>query len=331
MSAVCIRRPETPYFMNVLITDYDFPDVALELDLFRAAGIDVTTAQCKTEDQLIEAGRDADAFLLQYAPATRRVFEALPRLKIVSRYGAGFDTINTDDARACGVWVGNSPDYGVHEVASHALAMALNLTRHLSFYDRDIRDGKWHYLTPGVLKRPSNMTVGILGLGRIGKRFAHIARETFGKVIACDPYLMAYDFPPYVNRVDLDTLFATADVVSLHTPLNDETRNIVNARVLGLMKPGSYVVNTARGGLVNVDDALQALDSGRLGGLALDVLPTEPPGDHPLVRHPRTILTPHAAFFSREAEKELRSKAAQNIITFARTGRPDYVVIEGAR
>jgi D-3-phosphoglycerate dehydrogenase len=91
------------------------------------------------------------------------------------------------------------------------------------------------------------------------------------------------------------------------------------------------VVNTARGGLVNVEDALQALDSGRLGGLALDVLPTEPPGDHPLVRHPRTILTPHAAFFSREAEKELRSKAAQNIITFAKTGRPDYVVIEGAR
>ena len=107
--------------------------------------------------------------------------------------------------------------------------------------------------------------------------------------------------------------------------------HLVNARVLGLMKPGSYLVNTARGGLVNVDDALAALDSGRLGGLALDVLPTEPPGDHPLVRHPRTILTPHAAFFSREAEIELRRKAAQNIITFAQTGRPDYVVIEGAR
>ena len=317
--------------MNVLITDFDFPNVELELELFRQAGLHVTTAQCKTQDQLIEAGKNADAFLLQYAPADRKVFEALPNLKIVSRYGAGFDTINTEDARACGVWVGNSPDYGVHEVASHAFAMALNLTRHLSFYDRDIREGKWHYLTPGVLKRPSNMTVGILGLGRIGKRFAHIARETYGRVIACDPHIMAYDFPPYVERVDMKTLFSTADVLSLHTPLNDETRNIVNGHVLDLMKPGSYLVNTARGGLVNVDDALAALDSGRLGGLALDVLPTEPPGDHPLVRHPRTILTPHAAFLSKEAEIELRRKAAQNIITFAKTGKPDYIVIQGVR
>ncbi len=317
--------------MNVLITDYDFPDLELELGLFKQAGLTVTTAQCKTEDELIAAGRNADAFLLQYAPANRKVFEALPNLKIVSRFGAGFDTINTADAQACGVWVGNSPDYGVHEVASHAFAMALNLTRHLSFYDRDIRAGKWHYLTPGVLKRPSNMTVGVLGLGRIGKRFAHLARETYGKVIACDPHIMAYDFPPYVQRVDMEQLFSTADIISVHTPLNDETRNIINRDMLKLMKPGSYVVNTARGGLVNVDDALEALDSGRLGGLALDVLPTEPPGDHPLVSHPRTILTPHAAFFSREAEIELRTKAAQNIITFAKTGKPDYVVIQGSR
>ncbi len=317
--------------MNVLITDFDFPNVELELRLFEQAGLTVTTAQCKTEQDLIRAGKNADAFLLQYAPANRKVFEALPNLKIVSRYGAGFDTINTRDAQACGVWVGNSPDYGVHEVASHAFAMALNLTRHLSFYDRDIRAGKWHYLSPGVLKRPSNMTVGVLGLGRIGRRFAHIARETYGKVIACDPHIMAYDFAPYVERVDMETLFATSDIISVHTPLNDETRNIVNKDMLKLMKPGSYIVNTARGGLVNVDDALAALDSGILGGLALDVLPTEPPGDHPLVRHPRTILTPHAAFFSKEAEIELRSKAAQNIITFAKTGKPDYVVIQGSR
>jgi D-3-phosphoglycerate dehydrogenase len=317
--------------MNVLITDYDFPDLELELGLFKQAGLSVTTAQCKTEDELIAAGKDADAFLLQYAPANRKVFEALPKLKIVSRFGAGFDTINTADAQACGVWVGNSPDYGVHEVASHAFAMALNLTRHLSFYDRDVRDGKWHYLTPGVLKRPLNMTVGVLGLGRIGKRFAHLARETYGKIIACDPHIMAYDFPPYVERVNMEDLFSTADIISVHTPLNDETRNIINRDVLKLMKPGSYIVNTARGGLVNVDDALEALDSGRLAGLALDVLPSEPPGDHPLVSHPRTILTPHAAFFSREAEIELRSKAAQNIITFAKTGKPDYVVIKGSR
>lgn len=317
--------------MKVLITDFDFPNVEMEIDLFRQAGLEVVTAQCKTEEDLIAAGKDVDAFLLQYAPANQKVFKALPNLKIVSRYGAGFDTINTDDAKACGVWVGNSPDYGVHEVASHAFAMALNLARHLSFYDRDIRKGQWHYLTPGVLKRPSLMTVGVLGLGRIGKRFAHLARETFGNVIACDPHIMAYDFPPYVERVNQADLFARADIISIHTPLNDETRELVDLKHLNMMKPGSYVVNTARGGIVNVDNALTALNSGQLAGLALDVLPKEPPGDHPLVSHPRTILTPHAAFFSKEAEIELRRKAAQNIVTFAKTGRPDYIVVQGER
>ncbi|MCS6765586.1 MAG: C-terminal binding protein [Candidatus Protistobacter heckmanni] len=321
--------------MNVLITDYDFPDVEMELDLFHSVGLKASSAQCRTEDELIAAGKEADAFLLQYAPAApagRKVFEALPRLKLVSRYGAGFDTVNTGDAQACGVWVGNSPDYGIHEVASHALAMALNLTRHLSFYDRDVRAGKWHYLSPGVLQRPSKMTVGVLGLGRIGKRFAHLARETFGRVIACDPHLMPYDFPPYVERVAFDGLLAQSDLISLHTPLNDETRNILGAGAFAKMKQGAYLVNTARGGIVDVDAAHAALESGRLGGLALDVLPKEPPGiGHPLVRHPRTVLTPHAAFFSRDAEIELRRKAAQNIVSFAKTGKPDYVVVHGER
>ena len=317
--------------MKVLITDFDFPDVALELGMFADAGIEVKTAQCRTEADVIAAGAGVDAVLVQYAPVNDQVFTALPQIRIASRYGAGFDTINTDDARAHGVWVCNSPDYGVHEVASHALAMAMNLVRHISFYDRDVRAGTWHYLSPGVLKRPSQLTLGILGLGRIGKRMAHISRETFGRVIACDPHIMAYDFPPYVQRVDMQGLFSQADVISLHTPLNDETRGIVNASVLGLLKPGSYLVNTSRGGVVNVDDALAALNAGQLGGLALDVLPQEPPGDHPLVKHPRTVLTPHAAFYSTEAEKELRRKAAQNIISFATTGRPDYVVLEGSQ
>lgn len=315
--------------MKVLITDFDFPDLELELGMFKQAGIEVVSAQCKTQADVIAAGQGVDALLVQYAPVDQSVFAALPNVKIASRYGAGFDTINTDDAKAHGVWVCNSPDYGVHEVASHALAMTMNLVRHISFYDRDVRAGQWHYLSPGLLKRPSELTLGILGLGRIGRRMAHLSRETFGRVIACDPHIMSYEFPPYVERVDMAELFSQADVISLHTPLNDETREIVNQSVLSLLKPGSYLVNTARGGIVNVDDALAALESGQLGGLALDVLPQEPPGDHPLVSHPRTVLTPHAAFYSIQAEKELRRKAAQNIISYAQTGRPDYVVIEG--
>jgi D-3-phosphoglycerate dehydrogenase len=216
-------------------------------------------------------------------------------------------------------------------VATHALGMALGLVRHLPWFDREIRAGRWNYAGTGGIARASEMTLGILGLGRIGKRMSYIARNVFGPVIACDPYLIDGDFPAYVRRVSKEELFRRSDIVSLHVPLNDETRGIVDARLLSLMRKGSYLVNTARGAVVNVDDVLAAVDSGRLDGAALDVLPTEPPAaDHPILRHPRVLLSPHAAFYSVEGERELRTKAAQNLIDWAQMGRPRYVVVEGS-
>lgn len=316
--------------MKILITDYDFPDVELEQALYRDAGIEVVTAQCRTEDEVIAAASDCEGLLVQYAPVAAKVFAACPQIRIVSRYGAGFDTINTRDAAGHGVWVANSPDYGVGEVATHALAMTLALLRHLALYDRDIRNGTWHFGSPGKLQRVSDLTLGILGLGRIGKRMAHISRNSFKRVIACDPYIIDGDFPAYVERVSKEELFAQADAVSLHVPLNDETRNIVNAALLERMKPGSVLVNTARGAVVNIEDMLAALDAGRLDGAALDVLPAEPPDtDARIVQHPRVLLTPHAAFYSVVAERELRRKAAQNLVDWMRHGRPSYVVVEG--
>jgi phosphoglycerate dehydrogenase-like enzyme len=317
--------------MKVLITDYDFHDIQLEHGVLEGGGgLEVLTAQCKTEEQVIEAGQGCSALLVQYAPITDRVLAALSQVGIVSRFGAGFDTVDTAAAKKHGVWVSNSPDYGVGEVATHALAMALCLLRHLPFYDRDVKNGTWHYESPGKLQRVSNLTLGILGLGRIGKRMAHIARNSFKRVIACDPYIIDGDFPAYVERVGLEDLFRNSDCISLHLPLNTETRGMVNASLLGLMRPGGVLVNTARGAIVNVDDLAQALNEGRLDGVGLDVLPWEPlPADHPIAKHPRVVLSPHAAFYSVEAERELRRKAAQNIVTWAKRGRPDYVVVEG--
>ena len=317
--------------MKFLITDHDFPDVDLETQLLRDAGMEVVTAQCRTEDDVIEAAKGCAGLLAQYAPMNARVFAALPEVRVVSRMGAGFDTVNTADAKEYGVWVANSPDYGVGEVATHALGMALGLVRHIPFYDRHVRAGNWHYTSAGKLRRVSDMTFGILGFGRIGKRMAHLSSNVFGRVIACDPYIGDGDFfPDRVARVDQEQLFREADVVSLHVPLNDETRGIANARMLHLMKRGSFLVNTARGSVANLDHVLAALDSGQLDAAALDVLPKEPPeADHPVLRHPRVLLTPHAAFYSVEGERELRSKAAQNLVDWARTGRPTYVVSEG--
>ena len=317
---------------KVLFADCDFPELDIERKIFADAGVEFATAQCKSEQDVIAAARDCAAIMLQYAPITERVVAALPKLGIVSRLGAGFDTIDTEACARHGVWVANSPDYGVGEVATHALALALALVRNIVAYHRDVHAGQWHFLSPGKLRRASDMTLGIVGLGRIGKRMAHVGRNVFARVLACDPYIIDGDFPAYVARRDLAALFAESDVVSLHVPLNGETRGMIGGNVFAAMKPGSFLVNTARGAVIDIDAAVAALEAGRLAGLGLDVLPVEPvPADSSLLGHPRVILTPHAAFYSVESEKELRRKAAQNLVTWLATGRPDYVVTAGTR
>src|SRR5438874_3484397 len=234
-SPICARLPEASFhsMTRVLYTEHDYPDVNLERGVLEAAGIELVLGNCKTDDELIAAGKDADAFLIQYAPITERVIVELPRLGLVSRIGAGFDTIDTAACAKHGVWVANSPDYGVGEVSTHALALALALIRNVVAYHRDIHSGNWHYLSSGKIRRASEMTLGIVGLGRIGKRMAHVSRNVFKRVVAFDPYLIDGDFPAFVERSGLEALFEQSDVVSLHTPLNAETRGMVGKNLLG--------------------------------------------------------------------------------------------------
>ena len=319
--------------MKVLFTDHDLLDISLERDLFREAGIMLIEAQCRSQREVVEASEGCSALLIQYAPVSDEVFAARPGIGLCSRIGAGYDTIDTAAAQRHGVWVANSPDYGVGEVSTHALAMMLSLLRNIARYDQDIRKGQWHYSTAGRIPRATNLTVGVMGLGRIGKRFAHIARNTFGQVIAYDPHIIDGDFPAYVRRVrSLEELFSQADAISIHCLLNDETRGLVGASLLRRMKPGSYLVNTARGAIVDIPGLLEVLAQDRLAGVGLDVLPDEPiTRDHRLLADRRVLLSPHAAFYSAESEVELRRKAALNIVTWMRTGRPDYPVVVGTR
>jgi D-3-phosphoglycerate dehydrogenase len=318
---------------RVLYADHDYTDIELERKVFTDAGIELFAAQCKTEDDVVAAAAGCVGILSQYAPVGEKAVAALPQLGIVSRIGAGYDNIDTAACERHGVWVANSPDYGIGEVATHALALALALVRNVVAYHGDIRAGRWHYLSAGPLRRAGEMTLGIIGLGRIGKRMAHVSRNLFKRVAAFDPYLIDGDFPAYVERLQsLDALLAASDVVSIHTPLTAETRGMINAEALARARRGSYLVNTARGPIVEIGDLLAALDSGILAGAGLDVLPVEPlPAGDPLLGHPKVILTPHAAFFSEESMVDLRRKAARNIVTWLATGRPDYVVVRGTR
>ena len=318
---------EQPRGLRVVVTDAEYDDLDLEQEVLAADGHELVRAACRTAEDVAEAAYGADALLVQYAPVTAAVLAAAPSVRVVSRYGVGVDSVDLDAARAAGVQVANVPDYGTNEVALHATAMLLALLRGLGAHDRNVREGRWDYSLAGPLPRPADMVLGVVGLGRIGRLTAARAAPWFGRCVGHDPLLPQEAWPADVERLDLEEVFATADAVTLHLPLTPGTRALVGEDLLERMPHGSYLVNTARGGLVDVDAVVAALASGRLAGVALDVLPQEPPDpSHPVLHLPRALLSPHVGWYSRASEVELRRKAARNVADWARTGRVTYPV-----
>ncbi|UWQ93569.1 C-terminal binding protein (plasmid) [Rhodobacteraceae bacterium M382] len=323
--------------MKIAFTDFVQPDLDLETALITDAGLEMVVADphCTTEDEVIALVKSsgADAIVSLYAPITEKVFAALPNLRIVSVPLVGVDAIDMEAAGKHGVWIAHIPDAWVSEVGVHAAAMALSLVRHLPFYDRSVRERRWNYEEPGVLHRTHDMTFGLMGCGRIGQQAARSAAPSFGKVIAYDPYMPADACPDCIAQVaTIEELFERAHVVSLHSPLTAETKHIVNADLLDRMQKGSFIVNASRGALIDPNALLAALDSGQLGGAGLDVFEVEPPNpDDPLLHHPRTVVSPHAAYYSVEADEEGRSRAIKNVITYANTGAPDHYVVKGEK
>jgi phosphoglycerate dehydrogenase-like enzyme len=295
--------------------------------MLEAAGWLVREAECRTEEDVAAVVGDATALLVAAVPVTRSVLAHAPHLKIVVTASVGFDHIDVEAADRRGIWVANVPDAATQEVASHALAMALAMIRHLPFLDRSVRQGEWACAATGVPPRTADATLAIVGLGRIGRTLASMARPVFGTIVGHDPAATPSDPPEGVELVDLDEAFTRADVVSLHVPLTAGTRHMVDARRLALMRAGGYLVNVSRGDLIDTDALLDALQVGRLTGAALDVVPVEPPPvQHPLLRHPRILVTPHAAYLSRNADRAYLEKQAGNVLEWAATARPRNAV-----
>jgi D-3-phosphoglycerate dehydrogenase len=323
--------------LKIAFTDFVQPDLDLETEMIADAGLEMCVAEphCQTEQEVIDFVKTcgANAIVSLYAPIGKATFEALPNLRVVSVPLVGVDSIDIEAARQAGVWIAHIPDAWVSEVGVHAVAMGLSLIRHLPFYDRAIREKRWNYEETGVLHRPSELTFGILGCGRIGQQAARSAQPSFGRVIAYDPFMPSDVWPDWIERVKtLEELFEKSTVVSLHTPLTPQTHHIVNMDILGRMKRGSFIVNASRGALIDPKALLDAMDSGHIAGAGLDVFEQEPPNpDDPLLHHPRTICTPHAAYYSIEADLEGRSRAIKNIIDFNKNGRPNHTVVEGTR
>ena len=297
---------------KVVITDCDHPSTDVEREIVTSAGFHVELGECRTEDEVVAAGEGAVALLAQYAPITDAVFQRLPGVRVVGRYGVGLDNIDVAAARERGIAVINVPDYCVSEVADHALGLILSLTRGIAALDRGVHAGVWDVRLGGELRRSSDMRLGIVGLGRIGRALAQRAQSVGFDIVATDT---ARPVVPGVPIVDFETLLASSDVVSLHVPLTPATRHLFDEPTLARMKRGAFLVNTSRGGIVDQRALVTAIRRGDIGGAALDVLEHEPidPGD-PLIGLPNVILTPHAAFYSRESLIEMKRSVASGIV-----------------
>jgi D-3-phosphoglycerate dehydrogenase / 2-oxoglutarate reductase len=299
--------------MLVVITDCDHPDVEIERRIFADARIEVHQASCRTEDDVLAAGTGAAALLVQYAPVSARVLAGLPALRVVGRYGTGLDPIDLPAAAARGIGVVCVPDYSIQEVSDHAIALALALCRQVVAYSNAVRAGRWDLRAGGRVRRLSTMRFGVIGLGRIGQAVARKAAALGFDVVGYD---VVQPQDPGAPLVSLEELLGTSDVVSLHLPLSAQTRHLIDASRLALMRPSAVLVNTSRGGVVDQAALGAAIARGRLAGAALDVLDPEPPGRaDPLVLSDRVIITPHVAFYSEESLAELKRRAAEGIVS----------------
>lgn len=299
----------------VVATDALHSDFSGELEELAAIGAEFRTAQCKTEDEVAEACRDADGILVTFSPVGRRALAGMPRCRIIVRTGVGYDTIDLNAATERKVMVANVPDYCISEVADHALALMLCLWRKVAELNAEVREKGWTGMLRPVL-RLEGRVLGIVGLGRIGRAVAARARGFGLHLAACDPYVPAEVFTRLgVEPVSLEDLTRSADIVTLHTPLTQETRGLIREAILRRMKPTALLVNTSRGAVVATDDLVQALREGWIAGAGLDVFEDEPlPQDHPLRVLPRVLLTPHAAWYSVDSERELRRRSARIVV-----------------
>jgi D-3-phosphoglycerate dehydrogenase / 2-oxoglutarate reductase len=312
---------------RVIVTDHVFESLEVTRGVLEPMGVEVVLAPAADEDTLVElCAEGVDGLLVCFAQAGSRVVQAAADAgcRIIARYGIGYDNVAVDTATANGILVTRVPDYCLDEVADHALALLLSAARGVSAGQREVRDGGW--TMPRDVRRLQGRRLALIGVGQIGSRLAQRALALGLEVVGFDPYLAAW--PAGVARVEsLAEAVAEADVVSLHVPLTDENRGLIDERAIGAMRRRPIVVNTARGGLVDLEAATAALDDGRLSGLALDVVDPEPlPASHPLRTHPRAIITPHMAFFSVEAEQELQRRAAGEV-AHALRGEPADVPV----
>ena len=311
------------------MTDHVFPDLDQERAILGEAGHELRfTTNATTPAEVADAVGGADAVLNCYAKMPADVIRGLGSCRIIARYGIGLDTVDMDAANEMGIVVTNVPDYCIDEVSDHALSLALSLARGITLLDRKVRSGSWTPTDARPLHRIRGRTFGLVGFGRIARALSVKAGALGYEIVATDPYVPGDAVREAgAEPLTFQELLGRADIVSLHVPLTDESHHLIDVDALAAMKPGAILVNTSRGPLVDTDALRASLESGHLGGAALDVLEHEPPSvDDALLRRDDVVITPHAGFYSEESLRELQRKAVEQVVEALAGRRPRYAV-----
>lgn len=312
----------------IAVADSVFPSLEPAMAALKQLDPELRIAKSTSEADILDVAREADGVLVTYAKLPAGLLQQLQRCKVIGRFGLGVDNIDVKAAAALNIVVTYVPDYCLHEVSDHAMALVLALARKVPFSNSLVQQGRWEMPAVVPIRRLEGQTLGLVGLGNIPRRVAPKAQAFGFKVVAHDPYVSAALARELgVELVSFERLLETSDFISVHAPLTPQTRGLFNAEAFGRMKKGAYLVNTARGPLVDEAALVAALDAGHLGGAALDVVATEPLGkESPLLGRTNVIVTPHTAFYSVEALEELQTKCAIDVARVLSGEKPIYPV-----
>jgi D-3-phosphoglycerate dehydrogenase len=314
---------------TVVIADYDYGNVAIERAIIEGAGLELTAAHCKTEEEVIDVARDADAVIAQYATVGAKAIGAFTRCQVIARYGTGVDIVDVDAATRRGILVTNVPnDWCENEVADHAMALLLAVGRKICVYDQACRAGTWQWQTGYPIHRLRGSILGLLSFGSIAQAVAARAAGFGMRVITHDPYLLAPEISARgATPVSFGALLEQSDYLVVQAPLTKETHHLIGEPELRRMKPTAFLVNTARGPIISDDALYRGLREGWIAGAGLDDIEEEPAKQrdwtpvNPLLTLPNVVVTPHAAYYSEEAIHTVREFAAREVVRVL-TGQP---------
>lgn len=314
---------------KVVMTDDRHKTYEEEKEVLKSIGVEVIIANCTTTQEVIDICKDADGIMVNLAPMPAEVINKLDKCRIISRYGVGYDNVDVAACTKKGIYLANVPDYCAEEVSDQALALLMACARKVARRDAQVRSGLWNIGKADPIYRIAGKTFAFLGFGTIGKcLFRKIQGFNFSRILVFDPFINADTIRSMgAEKAEWEEALKAADFISIHMPLNDKTRGIINASAFALMKPTAIIINTSRGPVIDENALIDALRTGKINSAGLDVHTKEPlDKDSPFMSIPNCVLSDHVGWYSEEAMSELKRKVAENVKDVLLGGRPKYPV-----